>query len=177
MKYFVIYVVILVGVSVLTLLANMSTLDNFYIHLNSDVSRSSPLQYSNTIGNFVTRLNRRYVLNGDYEVALSRIHFTKSWYNIESDQELYLIENETDNVHVLPVSFPQGNYNTIEEIVELLNKLYSDYIDKLNDDSIEQKPLFEYNSYSNMIRIRLGIKDEQYLYPNLSRYLAHFLGL
>src|SRR6266516_4821950 len=116
MKYFVIYVVILVGVSVLTLLANMSTLDNFYIHLNSDVSRTSPLQYSNSIGNFVTRLSKRYSVSGNYEVALSRIHYSKSWYNIESDQDLYLIENDTDTVHVLPEHFPMGNYNSINDI-------------------------------------------------------------
>ena len=44
----------------------MSEMENFYIHLNSDVHRSSPLQVGNTIGNFVTRLNRRYNLSEDY---------------------------------------------------------------------------------------------------------------
>lgn len=38
----------------------MSDPENFYIHLNSDVHRTSPLQVGNSIGNFVTRLNRRY---------------------------------------------------------------------------------------------------------------------
>ena len=182
MKHFIIYCVIVIGVSFLSLLSNMTHTENFYIHLNSDVHRTSPLQYSNSIGNFVTRLNRRYVLDGNFEVALSRIHYTKSWYNIEEDQELTLHEAITTNVHVLPESFPKGNYQSIEEIISTLNKLYLEYFRQLrsNNEDYRQAPLFEYNSYSNTVRIRLGIvtgPDEQYLYPNLDKYLANFLGL
>lgn len=179
MKYFVIYVIIAFGVSVLSFLSTMTHPDNFYIHLNSDVARSSPLQYSNSIGNFVTILSQRYQLQGEYEVALSRIHYTKSWFNIEKDQTLYLIEQYTDNVHVIPEVFPSGNYNSIEEIISTLNKLYSDYIEQLrwSEGNFEQSPVFEYNPSSNKIRIKLGIHNEQYLFAQIDHYLANFLGL
>ena len=78
MKYFLLYLFV-----VFAIISRKMSQDNFYLHLNSDVHLSSPLQISNTIGNFVTRLPRRYNLEGDYEVALSRFHYTKSWYNIE----------------------------------------------------------------------------------------------
>ena len=155
--------------------------ENFYIHLNSDVTKESALQSSNTIGNFITRLNRRYQLQGNYEVALSRFHYTKSWYNIEEDQPLSLVEHG-GLVHVIPDFFPKGNYITVEDIVELLNEIYSDFVKNLKFDVFETPPKFEYNNFSNVIRIRLGTKKEgngvgRLLYPSMGDFLANFLGL
>lgn len=157
------------------------SVENFYIHLNSDVTKVSSLQFSNTIGNFITRLNRRYQLQGNYEVALSRFHYTKSWYNIEEDQSLSLVEHG-GLVHVIPEVFPKGNYLTVEDIVELLNEIYSDFVKNLKFDIFENAPKFEYNNFSNVIRIKLGAKKDgkgvdKLLYPFMGEFLANFLGL
>ena len=150
-----------------------STDDSFYINLNSNVHRSSPLQISNTIGNFVTRLSRRHQLEGDYEVALSKFHYSKSWYNVEEDQELFLVDQK-GSYNALFEPFPAGNYVTVEEMLEILNKLYADFA---KEQDIIKSPKFEYNTYSNMIRIHLGRKKNEYLYPQMSNFLANFLGL
>jgi hypothetical protein len=177
---FFIYLVIYFSVALLIISLKMTSNENFYIHLNSDVRRTSPLQTINTIGNFVTFLSRKYILNGEYEVALSRIHYTKSWYNIEEDQLLTLVDNE-GKIYPLTEAFPSGNYLTVDEIVELLNELYKDFA-SLAPEVYAYPPQFQYNNYSNIIRVRLGAKkniegSKKYLYPQMSDFLAEFLGL
>jgi hypothetical protein len=153
---------------------------DFYIHLKSDVRLTSPLMVGNTIGNFITRLNRRYNLTDEYKVALSRLHYTKSWYNIEGNHFLWLANSER-KAYVLPDEFPQGNYITVEEIIDLLNQMYDTFC-KMMSDEIESPPVFQYNRYSNTIRVKLGIKKNEtgqarFLYPTTTEYLARFLGL
>ena len=154
---------------------------DFYIHLKSDVRLTSPLMVGNTIGNFITRLNRKYNLTDEYKVALSRLHYTKSWYNIEGNHFLWL-SNSDRKAYVLPDEFPAGNYITVEEIVDLLNQIYENFVKNLMFEEIESPPKFEYNKYSNTIRVKLGIKKNEtgqarLLYPTTTEYLARFLGL
>ena len=147
--------------------------DNFYIHLDSQVTRTSPLMVGNTIGNFITRLNRRFNLSDEWEVALSKIHYTHSWYNIPKDQKLYLVnkdKNGTKNMIELNEIFPAGYYTNIEKILIYLNEIYSEHC-KI-DEQIQEPPFFEYNNNSNLIRIRLGLLKngqdlEKLLYPQM----------
>ena len=169
--------------------------DNFYIHLHSDVKRSDPLQAGNTIGNFITRLNRRIKLEGRWEVALSRIHYTKSWYNVPDDQILYLVGTEkifqalaggiVDPIFELEERFPKGTYKTITDILNTLNLIYAKHVVFQQEPIFKSPPIFDYDKYSNTVRIKLGqfkmqdyyLNEINYAYPQMSPFLAKFLGL
>ena len=78
-------------------------------------------------------------------------------------------------------TFPAGNYLSVQDIIDLLNGLYEQFA-HLKYQEIESPPKFEYNSYSNTVRVRLGIlknvtDKSRFLYPTLSQYMANFLCL
>ena len=152
--------------------------ENFYIHLPSNVVATSPLQVGNSIGNYVTRLNRRLNLSEEWEVALTDISYTKSWYNIMKDQRLTLVEN-LNKITELEEVLPAGNYETIEVLLNAINRIFYSY-SRANPNTISYPPQLNYNKQSNRINIRVGAKvsnTHQYLFPNFSPFLADFLGL
>lgn len=148
--------------------------ENFYVHLSSNVIPTSPTEISNKIGNFVTRLNRRLNFSEDWEVALTDISYTKSWYNIMQDEKIGLIDN-MNNREEFDVELSAGNYVNIDELVEIINDILSASVKTITSSCYPPK-LF-YNNQSNKIKIRLGYKNNKYTYPRFSLYLAQFLGL
>lgn len=60
-------------------------MDNFYVTLPSSV-RST--YFTNTLADYVTHLPRAIELDGAWEVALVELSFTKSWYNVNTPQEV-----------------------------------------------------------------------------------------
>ena len=160
-----------------TIQFNMDT-DNFYIHLPSNVIPTSPLQIGNSIGNYVTRLNRRMYLSDEWEVALTDISYTKSWYNIMKDQRLKLVQFSQREIDIDEI-LPAGNYESVEELIASINKIFYDFA-KRHSDQVLYSPELHYNKQSNKIRIRLGAQPSgsyPYLFPNFSPFLANFLGL
>src|SRR6266496_2074722 len=112
--------------------------ENFYIHLNSNVSESFTesfcdennqnceiIERKNSIGNFINRLNRRIVLKGEWEVSLTNIQYRKSWLNVHQDQQLQLVDM-SGTVYTLDASFPSGNYVDPIEMIKKLNEIYED---------------------------------------------------
>ena len=55
---------------------------NFYVHLPSNNLSNSE---TNTLWNYVTHLTQPLLLDGAWEVALTEISYTKSWYNLTRD--------------------------------------------------------------------------------------------
>ena len=149
--------------------------ENFYVHLTSNVTPTSPDQLGNSIGNYVTRLNRRLNLNEDWEVGVTDISYTKSWYNIFSDQTLLIID-ENNQITNMVQQLPAGNYEEIDELVSAINKILQD----TTSEGVAYPPQLLYHKQSNKIKIRLGAKSDGenfYLYPHFSKFLADFLGL
>lgn len=149
--------------------------ENFYIHLSSNVIPTSPTQISNKIGNFVTRLNRRLNLSEDWEVALTDISYTKSWYNIMKNEKITLRDDFNREIE-LEDELPAGNYVNVEELVEKINNIINDYFE---EDRLKNRypPKLIYNKQSNKIKMRLGYNGGLFVYPRFSDYLAQFLGL
>ena len=148
--------------------------ENFYVHLSSNVIPTSPTEISNKIGNFVTRLNRRLNFSEDWEVALTDISYTKSWYNIMQDEKIVLIDNSNKREE-FDVELPAGNYVNINELVDIINDILSASVSTISPSCYPPK-LF-YNNQSNKIKMRLGFKNNKHTYPRFSLYLAQFLGL
>lgn len=101
---------------------------HFYIHLPSNSSEA--FYPNNTMAEYVTRLMNRVELDGDWEVGLSEILFSKNWYNIRKKEALSLrfvdsslpssgFKTWSDIYH--QVSIGEGYYTSPAEIVDELN--------------------------------------------------------
>jgi len=156
--------------------------DDFYLNLDSGCPRTLEIQKNNKIGNFVTRLPEKYILQGEWEVSLSKIQYSKTWLNIPEDQNLYLAGNI--KIYRVEEKFPAGSYSNIEEIISVLNDIYARFVFHFSNEFI-LPPVIEYVSHMNKLKVTLGIGHEskgfvsinKYLYPVMSEYLAQYLGL
>ena len=151
--------------------------NNINIHLTSNTIPTSPEQISNSIGNFITKLPKRCNFSDEWEVALTEISYTKSWYNILEDQNVRLVDLDL-NVIEIDEQIPAGNYETVEELLEKIN----DILERFDYTSLRIKypPHLTYNKQANKVVIQLGEKEfgtNVYLYPNFDEFLASFLGL
>lgn len=156
--------------------------DDFYVHLDSTSNKNFFKEGKPKIGNFITRLPEKYHLNGDWEVALSKIQYSKTWLNIQEDQNLYLDTNS--RIYRLDEKLPAGSYPNIEGIVIVLNEIYARYVHQFTSE-FSLPPFLEYIPHINKVRVIFGIgkeykgfvNDNKYLYPVMSEYLAQYLGL
>ncbi len=168
--------------------------DSVTVHLLSNARPTSPEQIQNTIGNFITRLPRRLNFSEDWEVALTSISYTKSWYNIHDDQNLRLVQvstevstqDSTQNstepstkrstlVHNIDEQLPAGNYE-VEDLLIILNQIFERFV--FNQTVIITPPILTYNQQSNKVIIQLGLTNSNdFIYPNFDNFLANLLGL
>ncbi len=64
-------------------------MNNFYIHLVSNTPNQ--IVSGNNIANFITKLPKKINLSDLWEVALTEISYTKSWYNYLKIKKLELL--------------------------------------------------------------------------------------
>lgn len=153
--------------------------ENFYIHLTNSIKPASPQEIDNNIGNFITRLNRKVELSDDWEVGLTDICYTKSWYNIIENQKIIIVEENKPK----PVEFPcdtellAGYYKSPDDIVNTINEILEDFKKYNPPLNIEIIPKLFYDKNTNKIKVGLGQKDGRKLYLNFSDYLGKYLGL
>ena len=109
--------------------------DNFYILLNSNVILKPECDYNcefdenvrNRIGNFINRFNKRIILKGDWELALTNIHYRKSWFNIPEDQTLELVDHIGTYHYTISDPLPAGNYINPIDMIDKINEIYANF--------------------------------------------------
>jgi len=161
--------------------------NNFYIHLSSNTKNKS--DNTNTIGNFVTRLPRKINLADGWEVALTEVSYTKSWYNLFEDQKITLLCRKSESKRTKWLK--AGNYD-VEHLFHRLNHLLKEFkqddfeyheIRNAPPEHIsELTPKFSYDKSTNKVKITLGkilFSDgtTNYVYPKLPGLLIDMLGL
>jgi hypothetical protein len=93
--------------------------DSFYVFLPSNVQDATG---NNTVANYVTRLPEKLILEGDWEVGLSEIIFTKSWFNVYDDIDVGLYRE--DGVRATNTkSFDAGCYADIQLLLDKVNTI------------------------------------------------------
>jgi hypothetical protein len=122
----------------------------FQITLPSNVSDDG-LFVNNKIGSYRTRLPTNLSLDSSWEVGLTEISYTKSWYNITSNQELCLVDG-AGAFYQKDVMLSPGYYKDPEDLLHSLNKLLKDY----KGDKIRRCPRFEFNTHSHKVSMVLG---------------------
>ena len=112
---------------------------------------------------------------------LDTISYTKSWYNIMKDQYLKFVINNSQNTINIDQMVPRGNYDTPEDLINAINKIYEDFAWTNPEHKIHFPPKLFYEPQSYKIKIRLGVINENnvtdLLYPKFSQFFADLLGL
>jgi len=112
---------------------------HFYLTLPSN--SSSNYYPDNTLTRFITKLPSSVSLSGDWEVALSEIHFPRTWYTVKKGGETITVEcvvPESDIVYPSPgrtrlALFPPGGEAKVIDIQMIDVKLQGGYYETMQD--------------------------------------------
>ena len=108
-------------------------MDNFYITLPSSV-RSS--YYKNTLADYVTHLPRAIELDGQWEVALVELSFTRSWYNINKPQEVGIrIDVPGSRHYIKDLRILPGRYS-VTDLIFNINTLLAAHANEYDEIEI-----------------------------------------
>ena len=126
----------------------------FFITLPSNVVSYSD---KNTIGNYTTKLALRISLEGNWEVGLKEISYTKSWFNITEDQHAFCYDKSTKTITGSYFILEKGYYENIDKIFDKLSKTNFKYSKNGSWTNYEVMPSFAYNNVSNTIMVTNGV--------------------
>jgi hypothetical protein len=163
--------------------------DNFLVHLTSNVRLTNPDQMDNSIGNYITHIAKKINLTDDWEVGLTEISYTKSWYNILEDENIAFIDSN-GNIHQAKKTLSAGYYKNITELIDEINEILLNIIPALDAESryfpLMQPPVLRYNEIRNAIEFTIGYLGEKvseekvipsiYVIPYFSNFLSGILG-
>ncbi|MDI9313017.1 MAG: hypothetical protein QM535_22595 [Limnohabitans sp.] len=142
-------------------------MDSFYVYLPSNVK--DPFN-RNTTSNYSTNLSSTLRLDESWEVALSEISFNKTWYNIDENFFVGII-NLDEETYIKTETNP-GNYD-IRGLINEINKKILE-LDPLNSKEDSNLPKFVYNEDDKKTLIK--ISTESKLFPLVSSNLMEILG-
>lgn len=155
-------------------------MNDFYVEVISNGSF-----HSNTLCIFKNRIQLMHPLSGDWEVGLSEISYTKSWYNIDYNSTIQLEADATKPIYDLSKlnyvaidgrsgTLKRGYYDDIATLVSEINK----EIEWYHHGPIKRMPQLFYDSVATKcVYIRPGEWDNgDKLYPYLNYELRSLLG-
>ena len=133
----------------------------FYLHLPSNSSLDTfP---DNTLTEYRVGLPQTITLEGEWEVALTEIHYPHSWNNIRGDfMSRILLRNEDFPIWEVLI-IPPGHYSTIEDVIAKMNELVT------KDQRFKDDVKFTYDSRSRKVTVHLennteiSLRDISYL--------------
>ena len=95
----------------------VSSLTQFYVTLPSNSSVN--FYPDNTLTSYTTRLVKQINLTGNWEVALTEIHYPFSWYNVtEKNNSFTFSERGQVQTHA---RISHGFYFSVQDIVDAIN--------------------------------------------------------
>lgn len=90
--------------------------DNLHVMLSSDSNLH--IHPENTASNFQVKLSKHLEFtHGQWEVALTEIHYPHTWYNIRHNRNRIVVSDDTTDY---PIIVTPGYYGTIEELLDAL---------------------------------------------------------
>lgn len=161
------------GTIILTLLFKPSRLsvmsmlsferDEFRIILPSNTTnQGKTLHHQNTLTHWKTILPQTLNLSGEYEVGLTEISYTYSWYNINYDVDCKLVDQ--DGVVVIN-TFRLLNRGQYKDIFRLTNEINTN-LKQIKHEVISTTPQFAVHKFTQRVRIIPGSTSyKKLLYP------------
>ena len=132
----------------------------FYVFLPSNASLN--LYEDNTLTSYTVHVPEPIVLEGDYEVGLQSIIWSRSFYNITDDSDRFYVENSTKVADTIVLT--KGNYETFENLIEHINEK----LKKVVNNNIQ----FKCNSISEKIFVSVKNGHRVLLKGTLSQILG-----
>ena len=154
----------------------------FYMVLSSNVDSYKAFGITNKISEFKTKLGRNIFLEGEWQVGLADISYTKSWFNILKSHKITLFDNYgkeyLNNPPDKKLIIPAGYYETPQKLIDEINRLLSQY-------KILKVPIVVYNEIYNSCHIKAGkievelgkVKDIKIVFPYFGQEIEDILGL
>ena len=157
--------------------------NSFYIELISN----SQSFYDNTLTNFKNKISLSKPLNGEWEVALVEISYTKSWKNIVNDSEIYLTNDRFDSFEYIEISntsipgvhffesgvLRSGYYDTPKALCDEIEKVMKNEL----NSHVKDYPYFTFDNITKLIHLHPGHdQDNQMLVPFLYQEITEILG-
>ena len=143
-----------------------------YITLSSNVCMEG-----NKIAQFRTKLSKTVYLNGEWEVGLSEITYTKSWFNVLNSTLITLYDEIGNDYFPKDESTRQtftlaaGFYDSCQKLIGEINKILGQFTEI-------RPPKIIYNEINNKVTVISGkIKDKFNVFPHLGDELEDLLGL
>ena len=121
--------------------------ESFYVTLPSNDTSFE----DNTISSFKTKLNYKIHLDDDYEVGISNITFTKSWYNLRKDLKIALIPRLNSNNNTPPLymtAVPKGYYT---DIYHIFDKITARLVQLSNNVVNREHIIFKYDNLTRKV--------------------------
>lgn len=158
-------------------------MDSFYVELSSNAS-----YFNNTCAEFKNKIDLVQKLEGDWEVGIAEISYTKSWYNVRYNCTLGLEKMHkpfvpffslASTIGYVPVDkrigvLRAGYYSSVSMIVNEINLELRGY----DNANIDYLPKFYFDdAVTQLVSIKPGKNhDEEYILPYLSPELSEMLG-
>ena len=120
----------------------------FYLHLPSNSSLDKFPQ--NTLTEYRVSLPQTITLEGEWEVALTEIHYPHSWNNVQGNfLTRFLLHNQEQREVWEVIIIPPGHYSSIDDLITTINEAVSKK-DRFKDDV-----KFSYDSLNRKVTIGL----------------------
>ena len=127
----------------------------FYLHLPSNSSLDKfP---NNTLTEYRVGLPQTISLTGEWEVALTEIHYPHSWNNVQGNfqNRFYLRNKELSGVWEAQI-IPPGHYSSIADVIAKMNELVD------NGDRFKDDVKFSYDPLRRIVTVHLQNSAEVY---------------
>ena len=150
-------------------------MNNFYVTLPSNIESK---YFDNNLGQYRTKLASPLKLDGDWEVGLSSISFTNSWFNIPETEKInFLYFDGKGRYFDLSATLIKNNYNDITSLLKQLNAGIAELENELKKtDAIISLPTFLHVKDFEIICCELKLYKNCLVFPEMSDNLCKILG-
>ena len=127
----------------------------FYLHLPSNASLDKfP---TNTLTEYRVCLPQTISLTGEWEVALTEIHYPRSWNNVQGNFEnrFYLRNQQLDDMWE-PLIVPPGYYTSVADLITKINEVIN------ASDRFKDELQLSFDALNRKVTVHLENKVEVY---------------
>lgn len=148
-----------------------SAMDQFTVVLPSNDSCSP----SNTIADYNITLPRSIILEGNWNVGVQGVSYTKSWFNVVKKSKIYLV-NDDGGKFVSPKYVNAGYYPNEESVLEAINRAMYD-MDIFFPRMTVKFPKISFDKITRTVSVESGHTVAHQLYLEMEDELTQLLGL
>ena len=114
---------------------------------------------NNTLSSYTNNFKHPLVLKEEHDVGLAEIQYSQSWNNIRANNntfEIHYSYQHNGKEHYMIKKVPPGYYETITDLIEVIDNIYRSTPDKISKDEVDLVGLeITYNSSTRRVNINI----------------------